>query len=602
MQNKSSNNQAGQVILVAIVFLGIILLLSGGLVGYSATQVKNERTSVADTQALQLAEAGIDKAVTQLNSSASYTGETNTALGTGSFTVAVSTIDSSNRAITSTGRSTFRGIVTTKTVKATVGINSAIVSFRYGVQTGTGGFIMSGGSTLNGNLYSNGNISATTGVHITGSAIAANLPAVNADQSNSTPVPISSCTSSTCISFGNAAGTEDFAQSFQISVATPMNNMQFYLKKVGSPANRTVTIYTDNAGIPGTSLMSATLSAASVTTSFGWVSVTLPTTPVLDPSETYWFVLDGATSAANYYIIGANSAYADGVGKIGKFNTTLGNTTPAGLDGYFIVNLGGGTSMIGGNSYTTGAYVGTTTSDETWAHTVTGVTASGTIYCQTATFTNKSCNTTRADPTPQSMPLSDNNIDDWKTEAAAGGVYAGNYTVGFAGATFGPKHITGDLTVSGGGTLIVSGTLWIDGNINLSGGGKVQLAASYGANSGVIVNDGYVSLTGGTNFAGSGTAGSYPFLITTSACPAAPGCAGNDAIYLSGGAGTVALVAQNGNVHINGGSSLKAVTGKQITMDGGATLIYDAGLISENFSSGPGGSWQFIPGSYTIVD
>ena len=124
---------------------------------------------------------------------------------------------------------------------------------------------------------------------------------------------------------------------------------------------------------------------------------------------------------------------------------------------------------------------------------------------------------------------------------------------------------------------------------------------AYGPNSGAIVSDGYVVINGGATFSGSGQSGSYPFLITTSACPVASGCGGNNAISLSGGAGTVALIAQNGTVTINGGSSLKAVTANQIIMDGGATLTYDSGLISENFSSGPGGSWGFTPGTYVIT-
>jgi type 1 fimbria pilin len=199
------------------------------------------------------------------------------------------------------------------------------------------------------------------------------------------------------------------------------------------------------------------------------------------------------------------------------------------------------------------------------------------------------------------MPLSDAQIQEWKDDAAAGGTVSGDYNVGWAGATLGPKKITGNLLVNGGGTLTVSGTLWVEGNITITSGGRVQLAPSYGTNSGAIVTDGRVSLSGGSNFAGSGQSGSYPFLISTSACPAASGCSGNNAISLSGGAGTVALVAQDGNVQIDGGSSLKQVTAKQITMTGGATLQYDSGLISENFSSGPGGSWEFVPGSYVIV-
>jgi hypothetical protein len=114
------------------------------------------------------------------------------------------------------------------------------------------------------------------------------------------------------------------------------------------------------------------------------------------------------------------------------------------------------------------------------------------------------------------------------------------------------------------------------------------------------VSDGIVTVNGGGNFSGSGTAGSYPFLITTSSCPVEAGCNGADAVTLDGGAGTVAIVAQNGTVDIEGGSAIKAVTANQIIMRGGATLYYDSGLISSNFSSGPGGSWVFTPGTYVI--
>jgi hypothetical protein len=222
----------------------------------------------------------------------------------------------------------------------------------------------------------------------------------------------------------------------------------------------------------------------------------------------------------------------------------------------------------------------------------------GPLYCQSSSYTSKSCNTSRADPTPAAMPLSDSNIDEWKADAEAGGLLNGDQHINWAGGTLGPAKIVGDLTVDGGGTLTVAGTLWVTGNITVSGGGKVRLASSYGTNDGAIITDGTVSVSGGANFAGSGQTGSYPFLISTSACPAASGCSGSNAIDLNGGAGTVALVAQDGTVHISGGSSLKAVTGKTISMDGGATLYYDSGLISTNFNSGPGGSWEFVPGTY----
>lgn len=599
----SKRYEGGYVLVMTLVFLGVLFTISTAYLSFVTSSTRSVRTDVANAQALSLAEAGIDKAAYQLNQSGSYTGETNTALGAGTFTTTVTSLDSSSKRISVTA-SVPDSVhpISTKTVKATVSINSNIVSFRYGVQAGAGGFSLSGGSTIHGSIYANGDIDATTGVHITGSATAANPPAVTTDQANDSPA-ITSCTISTCVTFANTTATQDVAQSFKISSAIPLNNIQLYLKKVGTPADATIKIVNDNAGSPGTTVfMSSTLSAALVTTSFGWVTVMLPSTPVLDPDQTYWVVIDAGANSAKYYVLGANTGgYASGVAKIGKSGGSWSATTPAGLDGYFRISLGGGTSMIGGDTYSGGVNVGTVSGDNAWAHTVKGASVTGTIYCKSGSYNNKTCNTSRDDPVPVALPLSDGNIQEWKDEAATGGIINGDYHVNYAGATLGPKKITGNLLVDGGGTLTVSGTLWVMGNITVTGGGKVTLASSYGTNDGAIVNDGYVIVNGGGNFSGSGQAGSYPFLITTSACPVASGCDGNNAVTLTGGAGTVAIVAQNGTADISGGSALKAVTARQISMEGGADLTYDSGLINTNFSSGPGGSWAFVPGSYAIT-
>ncbi len=589
--------------ILGIVFFGIFLSMSAGLTNYMTLNARAERSAVASKQALALAEGAIDKAAYELNQNSNYAGETNTALGAGRVTITVTTVDASTKRISATAYvPNATNPIAVKTARANISASPENISFNYGVQTGAGGFVMSGGSTINGNVYSNGDINATTGVRITGSATAANPPAAAADQSNSSPTPSSSCTSSTCQNIGNLAANQDFAQSFQISSATAFDSVRFYMRKAGSPANATVRIVNDNAGSPGTTtFLSATLPASAVTTSFGWVSVALPSTPVLSDGTTYWVVIDANTSSSNYYVIGTNTAYGNGVAKVGQYNGTWNNTSPV-RDGNFQIYLGGGTSMIGGNNYTTGVYVGTNASDLAWAHHVQGATVSGPLYCQTSSYTNKSCNTSRPDPSPAAMPISDANIESWKEDAEAGGIHNGNYDVNWQGATIGPLKINGNLTVGGGGTLTVSGTLWVTGNITTGGGGTVRLASSYGTNDGAIIADGIVNVGGGSNFAGSGQAGSYPFLISTSACPNASGCSGNEAIELNGGAGTVALVAQDGTVRINGGSSLKAVVARQIVMEGGATLYYDSGLINTNFSSGPGGSWEFVPGTYVIED
>jgi len=601
MYNKGS--QSGQLIIFALVFMLIMTTAAVSLISYALLNLKGTRQDYNQNKALYLADAGLNKAIYELNRNPDYNGESDTALGEGVFSVSVTTLTGNSKRITSTGFiPNSANPKYFKTVKATLSIDNSVIAFNYGVQAGTGGFFMTGGSTINGNVYSNGNIVATNGVRITGSATAANPPALAADQVNDSPAPIDPCTSSTCVTFANTSAAQDFAQSFRISQAVPLSNIQFYLKKVGAPSNATVKIMNDNAGSPGsTTFMSGTLSASAVTANFGWVTVAMPSTPILDPAQTYWLVIDAASNSSKYYIIGANSdGYANGTAKVGRVGSSWSSTTPAGLDGYFKIFLGGGTSTIGGSTYVGGVYIGTTAADNAWAHTVQGASVTGNLYCQVGNYNNKLCDTSRPDPAPEPLPLSDENIQDWKNEAAAGGTITGDYHVDWDGDTLGPTEITGNLLVDGGGTLTVSGTLWVHGTLTLTGGGKIKLAASYGASNGVVITDGYVTINGGSGFYGSGEPGSYIFLITTSACPVAANCNGNNAISLSGGAGTVAIVAQEGNVYISGGSALKAVAAKQITMDGGATLIYDSGLINANFSTGPGGSWALFPGSYVI--
>ncbi len=68
-------------------------MMSTAVWGYTTLQVKASRQSVLRTQVLHLAEAGLDKAVSQLNLNQSYTGEANTAFGAGTFTTTISSID-----------------------------------------------------------------------------------------------------------------------------------------------------------------------------------------------------------------------------------------------------------------------------------------------------------------------------------------------------------------------------------------------------------------------------------------------------------------------------------------------------------------------------
>ena len=156
--------------------------------------------------------------------------------------------------------------------------------------------------------------------------------------------------------------------------------------------------------------------------------------------------------------------------------------------------------------------------------------------------------------------------------------------MGWQNATLGPKKIVGNLTVSGGGILTVTGNMWVTGNLVLDGNGIIKLASSYGVNDAVIVVDGTVTISGGGHATGSGTTGSYLMFYTTSYS--------TSAASVNGGAGAVIVYAPNGTISISGGASLKEATGYKINIDGGSSITYESGLTNNNFSSGPSGSWS----------
>lgn len=288
---------------------------------------------------------------------------------------------------------------------------------------------------------------------------------------------------------------------------------------------------------------------------------------------------DGLSLSGGAEVVG--NVYANGpINAVSGVRIT-GSATAAGTDG-----------VIGGSNYTTGAYIGTGSAGDAWASSVRGITVAGILYCSAAQYTNKICNTSRSTPPLRDLPVQTADIDMWKAAAEAGGIIAGEYTVGYAGDVLGPRKIEGDLRVEGGGTLILTGPLWVTGDVSVSGGGSVRLAASKGSLSEVIVADGQIELSGGATLSGSGQDGSVLFFVSTNT---------NDAISLSGGAGSVGLVAPFGTVAISGGTSVKTVAAQGVTMQGGAQLIYDTSLSGVSFSDGVQDGWRLKRGTYRVV-
>ncbi|MFA5936943.1 MAG: choice-of-anchor R domain-containing protein [Candidatus Paceibacterota bacterium] len=574
-QKRKINSQAGAAMLVSIVFfLFISLSIIAGLVSPSVREFKNANVNLNSKKSYFLAESGSEDAFYRiLRNKTIGTSETIT-LDSNTTTTDITSIGSDTMQIVSLGDVSNYQRQTKITLSTSAG-----VSFNYGVLVGQGGVYLDSG-IVNGNLYANGPITASSSGSnlISGTAISANSPALVSDQTNGIGTPAYN------VVFGNANSTQDIAQSFQVSTESPINKIQLYIKKTSTPSNATVKIVNDASGNPGTTILaSGTLSASAVTTSYGWINVAFTSNPLLTVGTTYWLVVDASTSNNKYYIIGAsNGGYANGLGKIGQSGGTWNNTTPSGLDYYFSIFLGGINGLISGVSQWNQLHIGTE-SDTAQAHTVNYANVAGDIYCQEGTGNNKSC-ISQADPSYTDFPVSDANIDQWKADASStDDTYTGNLVVGSSGASFGPRIITGNLTVSSGGTLTITGTIWVKGNLVLSGGSLTKLASSYGSNDGVILVDGTISISGGAKAVGTGPAGGYLMLLSQSNS--------SSAMSISGDAGALIAYAPYGTISITGGSAVKAVTGYKLILTGNSSISYEDGLKNNNFSSGPSGTW-----------
>ncbi len=573
MKDFKQSHEGGYVVLLnTLIFIAIILALLFGALSPLFSYRATAKGLLSSKQAYLATQSASAEAFYRIKTGRTLPSSVTLALTSGTSTITTTT-NGNNRSISITG--TKDGY--DRSMQMAISTGSGI-DFNYGLQAGTDGMSINGGSTINGNIYSNSSINAISAT-ITGSAVAADSAALTADQTNETPLPPPTSTT-----FRNAAATQDFAQSFRVTSDAPINKVQFYMRKTGAPANATVIIAANNAGSPNnTAITSATLNASLVTTSYGWIEVVFPTSISLIPGTTYWLIIqNGATSASANYTIGTNTAYANGTGRVGRY----GGSWTATNDAYFRLFTGGIASTIGGAAYVGGVNIG----GQAWATNVRGASVTGSLFCINGTNNNKACNTTRGAAPSEGLPFSDANIQAWKDAAAAGGSQ-GATTIGFAGGTLGPRVINGNLTVNGGGTLTLTGPLWVTGNVTITSGGRLRLPPGYGVNSESIVSDGIVTISGGGSV-GSGTNGSYLFIVSTSKCPDDVGCGSNSAINISGGAGAIAASAQWGNVALSGGAAINAVVGNSITVTGGTTVTYDQGLASPSFQSGPSGGYN----------
>jgi hypothetical protein len=587
---RSNHSQQGQIILITIIFMAVLLTMSAALLGYTGLQIKSGRVAYGNSQALRLAEAGLDKALYELNRNPNYNGETNTDLSTGTFVVALSSIDPSTKQVTVTGyvpdQNNPRYEVT---VKTNVGIDLSTVAFNFGVQVGEAGLQMANNSVVNGSVFSNGNI--------TGSGTIAGDATVAGGGS---PMPDQQCTNQVSGLDFNASDRRDAAQKFIPAASGSLSKVSVYLKKSGTPGNISVRIVTHDAANNRPSRTTVggagTISSGAVTGSYGWIDAGFSSAPTLTAGTTYWLLLDTSSSNTSYYTWGNDaddSCLNNGTGMVSaNWNQSNPVWTANNRDFNFKTFMGGTATKLSG----------VTVNGTARANTLENCTVNVDAYFQI----NNGCNVAGTehfgspDEAPQPLPISQAQIDEWKDVADSGTIINSSHTV-TTSETLGPAVIEGSLTVINGATLTLTGPVWVKGDITLNNGATVRADVSLGNAGSILFADnpanqsgsGLVDISNNVTIVGNNNNNSYVMILTTKS---------GAAMNVNNNAAGAIFYATSGTIAVANNGGGNQITGYGLSLSNNATVNYQIGLQNANFAHGPGGSWALIPGTYFIVE
>jgi len=203
--------------------------------------------------------------------------------------------------------------------------------------------------------------------------------------------------------------------------------------------------------------------------------------------------------------------------------------------------------------------------------------------------------TTQSDEiAPEELPISLDQINEWKNEAAGGVPITNDVSYDGTSQSLGPVQIgtpvaPKNLIVTNNAVLKVTGTIYVTGNVIFSNNAVIELDRnSYGSSSGVIIADGNITVNNNGILRGSGEPGSYILILSTnnSLNPSSP------AISVGNNAEGAIFYTTSGLISLSNNIKAREITGYKIKISNNAEIEYESGLQNVFFTSGPGGSWE----------
>lgn len=592
-------SQKGEIIVIIIAALGIVLFTILAVIAGAQIYFSNATYSVEAEKATALAEAGVDKALASLNKTGGeYSGESETDMGVGSFSVTVTAKDASTKLIEATG---YIPNKTSAKVKRKVKINVSRgvgVAFNYGIQVGEGGIELGNSNLIKGSIYSNGSIIAGNSNTITGDAWVAGGAQATADQQTD-------CDGNNCTDyeFGKSINGENrlvVAQSFKPNINEVLNKISLKIKKVGNPSDVTVRIMGDSSGKPNKNsvLATGTLYSNLVTTNYppvnGWIDVAFNSLPSLTADTVYWLMIETATNSSNYWVWQNDLAqsYTRGEPKWSE-DWKTGNPSWSAINGdlSFKTYMGGSPTVFRGGSNKTNV------DGSVYANTIENLIVGKDAYFQTIanSTVNGLSHPGSADQPPKVFPISDANIADWKSQVDKPELtQTGDITS--CVSTFGPAKIVGNINLNSGCRITVKTPIWITGDLILNSNNILTLDSSYNETSGVFVVDGKVELNTNNHFNGTGVGSSLLMVLSTYDSRVN----GEEAIEVNSNGNTGVYYASIGIISPGTGNLFKELTAWKIKLINSSEIDYETGLSSTLFTSGPSGTYSLIKGTYQI--
>jgi Tfp pilus assembly protein PilX len=591
MKKNLPNRQRGAaLIIVVFFFITISLAIIQSATTGAISELRTYRSLATSKFAYVAAEAGIEDVFYRIINDKNVPASETITLNGATSTVTVVLVSDTEKDIYATGNtdSQYRKLYMKTTKNKSVPLSN-------GAQIGEGGSTMKQGAKIDGldlakgDVYSDGQIKGVNGQEptITGNAISSS--GIVEDQIASS----TACTNDGIV--GKTNPNIDFAQSFQLSATSSsaqLKKVSLYIKRDGNATGANIRITADSAGHPATTaLATQALPYALAASTYGWVSVSFASPATLDPGVTYWIVLDSTQDNSKYwYWCRSNTdTYATGTPVYKQDWTSALAWNAVSGDLAFKTTFGAGISQIIDMKVTGIAKADTITTSQVtgdaYYQTISGSTVAGTAY--------------PGSPTPPyvALPLSSSTINQWKTDAASGGITTGNCgTGGVEGCnTFplqlGARRINGNLSIAGGEVLTVNGTIYVTGDIEIGAGGgvgTVKCAFAFLGNSCVIIADGFIRMRGGSILDGSGAAGSFLMMLSTKkGClgSGGTGCTTNDsAIALENSVDGALFYTTDSLIDISNNAILTAVVGYMLQMQNGTTINYDASLVNLSFA------------------